>query len=59
MLALGVPALLVAVWIMGSLWRDGGRLVREQEEDEDSLEYEALYAGDGAAADDVVGAGTR
>lgn len=40
-LALGVPALLVAVWVLASLWREGGRVLGERE-DVAAAEYEAL-----------------
>lgn len=31
-LALGLPALLIALWMIGSLWQEGGRVMREREE---------------------------
>jgi signal peptidase I len=52
-LALGVPALLVAVWILASLWREGGQRLREQ--DEAASEYEALDAEE----EELAGAGVR
>ncbi len=47
-LALGLPALLVAVWIVGSLWSEGGRVIRER--DEAAEEYDALDAEEEALA---------
>jgi signal peptidase I len=55
-LALGLPALLVAVWMMASLWREGGRRLREQ--DEAASEYGALDAEDEELAAGA-GAGAR
>lgn len=53
-LALGLPALLIAVWIVASLWREGGRALREQ--DPAAEEYGALDAEDEQL---VSGAGAR
>ena len=39
-LALGLPALLVAIFILASLWREGGRILEER--DEAAAEYGAL-----------------
>lgn len=55
-LALGAPALLVAVRIMGSLWKEGGRILAEQEADEASLEYEELYGDPKPTSDPMVSA---
>lgn len=53
-LALGLPALLIGLWIMGSLWKEGGRNLRER--DQAAEEYGALDAEDEALAGGV-GAG--
>ena len=38
-LALGLPALLIAVWIMASLWKEGGRALRERDAAAAMLRY--------------------
>ncbi len=48
-LVLGVPAVLVALWVVASLWREGGRLLRDRE-DAAAAEYEALDEEDEALA---------
>lgn len=47
-LVLGLPALLVAIFILASLWREGGRVLHER--DAAAEEYEALDADDEALA---------
>lgn len=56
MIALGLPALLVAIWVLASLWREGGRVLRERAgeaaEYDEALrdEAELLASGVGASA---------
>lgn len=52
-IALGLPALLVAVWVLSSLWREGGRILRERAEEaeyDEGLGNEQLL-GSGAGLD--------
>jgi len=43
-IGLGLPAVLVAVWVVASLWREGGRVLKDGGDDEAAAEYEALGA---------------